>query len=901
MNNRIGFLLVGLLLIAAVVTAVLTAMPSRAMTAEVVGFTLTGLQGPGGEYASGEHGISVVIQNTGDVEFVGDVSFNINITESGSGDVVMDMNASKIIYLALGASNGFSIASVVLDEGLYNLRLTGTLEGVPSSFEGEVKVEDVIDLSIMNELFVEEGHYDLGTALTPTCTVLYSGNVEDWKDELDVQLVIEQISVDPFVVKYDQTMIIMTNMSSPIDPGDSFSVMFNTAWVPNAPGEHRAKFMLDHDDMNLSNNMDQVFFVVDEPPAIEGWVTTDEMDPILDVQVILADATTEVGTTVTDASGYYSFYDLATASYNLTFSKLWLSTVTVNTEYISPDALVVNATLNKLAVGGLRGTVTLPNGTEAVGAQIVIDIPGQAPLVAATGSSGAYSLELVPAVTIDVTATFTGYVEAAVTDFVVIEQQWNTLDLAMGEVPFTVSFDPPAGEPGFPVTGDITLTFSRPVLTSSVNSSTIYLMENDTGLVTDVIYSFDQGNTKVILTPLSALEYGTEYMVYVTVEVKDVNMEPFPLQATSNLLTEVQLVEIFLSQFYPADNADKMPITVKVWARFPEPMNPDTINTTTFKVYAQGSSVPITGIVTYAPGNYTATFTPASNLAYNTRYSVVLDDSVQPISSQRYFTGKTWTFQTKQLVTTGTVSGYIYDEDGKPFAPAKVKVTFTKGAQTVVGTYNAQGKFESPALDAGVWTMKVKVDGYKTYTKEVTVAAEKVTTVPAYEMQKEEKGTDLTLVFIIIIAVIVIIVVIIILALVLSKKEEPEDTRRGPVFGTRARGEPYGGGYQPEYIEGEFLCPQCGNVVVSDDPACPNCGAEFENDLFECPECGGMLSPDAQECPDCGAKFEEELPEGEDGELPDEVEPEPDISREYQVEEMDESDIPLGVPEGPVN
>ncbi len=901
MNNRIGFLLVGLLLIAAVVPAVLTAMPSRAMTAEVVGFTLTGLQGPGGEYASGEHGISVVIQNTGDVEFVGDVSFNINITESGSGDVVMDMNASKIIYLALGASNGFSIASVVLDEGLYNLRLTGTLEGVLSSFEGEVKVEDVIDLSIMNELFVEEEHYDLGTALTPTCTVLYSGNVEDWKDELDVQLVIEQISVDPFVVKYDQTMVIMTNMSSPIDPGDSFSVMFSTDWVPNASGEHRAKFMMDYSDMNLSNNMDQVFFVVDEPPAIEGWVTTDEMDPIPDVQVILADATTEVGTTVTDATGYYSFYDLATASYNLTFSKLWLSTVTVNTEYISPDPLVVNATLNKLAVGGLRGTVTLPNGTEAVGAQIVIDIPGQAPLVAATGSSGAYSLELVPAVTIDVTATLTGYVEAAVTDYVVIEQQWNTLDLAMGEVPFTVSFDPPAGEPGFPVTGDITLTFSRPVLTSSVNSSTIYLMENDTGLVTDVIYSFDQGNTKVILTPQSALEYGMEYMVFVTVEVKDVNMEPFPLQATSNLFTEVQLVEIFLSQFYPADSADKMPISVKVWARFPEPMNASTINTTTFKVYAQGSSVPITGIVTYAPGNYTATFTPASNLAYNTRYSVILEDEILPISSQKYFIGRSWTFQTKQLVTTGTVSGYIYDEDGKPFAPAKVKVTFTKGAQTVVGTYNAQGKFESPALDAGVWTMKVKVDGYKTYTKEVTVAVEKVTTVPAYEMQKEDKGTDLTLVFIIIIAVIVIIVVIIILALVLSKKEEPEDTRRGPVFGTRARGEPYGGGYQPEYIEGEFLCPKCGNVVVSDDPACPNCGAEFENDLFECPECGGMLSPDVQACPDCGAKFEEELPEGEDGELPDEVEPEPDISREYQVEEMDESDIPLGVPEGPVN
>lgn len=901
MNKRIGFLLVGLLLIAAAVPAVLMAMPSRAMSAEVVGFTLTGLQGPGGEYASGEHGISVNIQNTGDVEFVGDVSFNINITETGSGNVVMDTNTTKIIYLAIGASNAFSISSVVLDEGLYNLRLTGTLEGVPSSFEGEIKVDDVIDLVITNGLFMDDGHYDLGTALTPTCTVLYTGNVEDWKDELSVQLVIEQISVDPFVVKYDETMVIMTNMSSPIDPEDSFSVMFSTAWVPDAPGEHRAKFMLDYTDLNLTNNLDQVFFVVDEPPSIEGWVTTDELDPIVDVEVVIADATVEVGSTVTDATGYYSFYDLATASYNLTFSKLWLTTATVQAEYISPETLVVNATLTKLAVGGLKGTVTLPNGTLAVGAQVVVDIPGQAPLVAATGSAGTYSLELVPAGTVDVTATLTGFVEAAVTGFVIIEQQWNTQDLVLGEVPFTVSFDPPAGEPGFPVAGDITLTFSRPVDTSSVNSSTIYLMENETGLVTDVIYSFDEGNTKIILTPESALEYDLEYIIYVTVEVKDVNLNPFPLQTTSNFFTEVQLVEVFLSQFYPTDTADKMPINLKVWARFPEPMDEDTINTTTFKVYAQGSSTPIAGSVVYYEGNYTAFFTPASNLAYNTRYSVVLDDDILPISSQRYFTGKTWNFQTKQLVTTGTVSGYIYDEDGKPFTPAKVKVTFTKGAQTVTGTYNAQGKFESPALEAGIWTMKVKVDGYKTYSKSVTVAVEKVTTVPAYEMQKEKDGTDLTLVFIIIIAVIVIIVVIIILALVLSKKEEPEDTRRGPVFGTRARGEPYGGGYQPEYIEGEFLCPKCGNVVVSDDPACPNCGAEFENDLFECPECGGMLSPDAQECPDCGAKFEEQLPEGEDGELPEEVEPEPDISREYQVEEMDESDIPLGVPEGPIN
>ncbi len=82
--------------------------------------------------------------------------------------------------------------------------------------------------------------------------------------------------------------------------------------------------------------------------------------------------------------------------------------------------------------------------------------------------------------------------------------------------------------------------------------------------------------------------------------------------------------------------------------------------------------------------------------------------------------------------------------------------------------------------------------------------------------------------------------------------------------------------------KGLFLCPECGNLVPEDKPACPRCGVEFEDgeegelpevekteetdgywyktqgSLFMCPECGAFVLSSMENCPSCGADHGEE-------------------------------------------
>ncbi len=97
---------------------------------------------------------------------------------------------------------------------------------------------------------------------------------------------------------------------------------------------------------------------------------------------------------------------------------------------------------------------------------------------------------------------------------------------------------------------------------------------------------------------------------------------------------------------------------------------------------------------------------------------------------------------------------------------------------------------------------------------------------------------------------------------------------------------------EPEEIEDEEVtCPVCGKPVGLDVAECPHCGAEFEeeeieeiieeepepvaqappqpqpaveeepvyeDEMAECPVCGKMVSLNVSACPNCGAEFEEE-------------------------------------------
>jgi hypothetical protein len=94
-----------------------------------------------------------------------------------------------------------------------------------------------------------------------------------------------------------------------------------------------------------------------------------------------------------------------------------------------------------------------------------------------------------------------------------------------------------------------------------------------------------------------------------------------------------------------------------------------------------------------------------------------------------------------------------------------------------------------------------------------------------------------------------------------------------------------------EELKEEFECPECHNLVGSDDTVCPHCGAEFEEEAYKCPKCGNILDPEDDECGECGYDFSDqdqmELDEDEDEDVEMDAEDEDSMELEEDEEDID--------------
>jgi hypothetical protein len=78
-----------------------------------------------------------------------------------------------------------------------------------------------------------------------------------------------------------------------------------------------------------------------------------------------------------------------------------------------------------------------------------------------------------------------------------------------------------------------------------------------------------------------------------------------------------------VSSTTPAQGATTVAVNTAISATFSKPMNPSTINTTSFVVAGPGGAS-VAGTVTYAASGSVATFTPAADLAYGSVYTATI-------------------------------------------------------------------------------------------------------------------------------------------------------------------------------------------------------------------------------------------------------------------------------------
>jgi C1A family cysteine protease len=98
----------------------------------------------------------------------------------------------------------------------------------------------------------------------------------------------------------------------------------------------------------------------------------------------------------------------------------------------------------------------------------------------------------------------------------------------------------------------------------------------------------------------------------------------------------------YLTNHSPASGATAIGTSTAVSVVFSETMSPSTITSATFVLSGGGS--PLSGSVIYDSATQTATFTPSSNLASGTTYTVTLSTGIQDSEGVAMASSDTWSF-----------------------------------------------------------------------------------------------------------------------------------------------------------------------------------------------------------------------------------------------------------------
>jgi hypothetical protein len=216
----------------------------------------------------------------------------------------------------------------------------------------------------------------------------------------------------------------------------------------------------------------------------------------------------------------------------------------------------------------------------------------------------------------------------------------GVIDTSLPTVKFTIPAD---GVVNAPLNNSIAITFSKPV--QGVNETNFVLSTGN--VVVPGTVAFDASSNTALFSPSAALLANTGYTATLTTGITDNLANIFVSNFNFSFITAPpDITPPVVVSVTPANNVTKAPKNTFISATFNEPMDPRTVNPTTFTV-----SGGVTGTVTYDPQTRTATFTPDSPLAFNKAYTVTIKAGVKSLGNLPTATDFTWTFLTNVTPT----------------------------------------------------------------------------------------------------------------------------------------------------------------------------------------------------------------------------------------------------------
>ncbi len=217
-----------------------------------------------------------------------------------------------------------------------------------------------------------------------------------------------------------------------------------------------------------------------------------------------------------------------------------------------------------------------------------------------------------------------------------------------GVCPIVVSTIPTNGATAVSLNSAVTATFNEVMDPATINSSTFILRQGSVQVAGLVTYS---GMTAVF-TPAVNFAPNTVYTGTITTGARDPQrnalQENYVWSFTTGVAPDTIPPRVISTD--PFDGETNVVISKIISATFSKVMNPATINTTTFTL-RQGTT-PITGTVTYTGS--TASFTPASSLAFNTTYTATITTGATDMAGNALVSNYVWSFTTAPAPPDGT-------------------------------------------------------------------------------------------------------------------------------------------------------------------------------------------------------------------------------------------------------
>ncbi len=250
------------------------------------------------------------------------------------------------------------------------------------------------------------------------------------------------------------------------------------------------------------------------------------------------------------------------------------------------------------------------------------------------------TMSFTPSSSLTPNTTYTGRVTTKAKDMLGNALQTDyvwTFSTGASLVPSVIATDPTNNETGVFLNKTVTATFNMPMNPSSINATTFIMKQGLTSIAGTVSYS----GMMAYFVPSSPFSPNTAYSCTITTGAMSVGSVPmandFAWTFTTGVITAPKVISTD-----PTNNATNVVLTKIITATFDVPMDPLTINGTSFLV-KEGTNV-VAGTVTYAGS--TASFTPSSNLLSGTVYTATITTAAKTPGGIPLANNYIWTFST---------------------------------------------------------------------------------------------------------------------------------------------------------------------------------------------------------------------------------------------------------------